>query len=111
MESILQGLIVASISGLTFIAYKHPKAFKMFEYPLYFLLIVSFFVFFTYEISYLRGYWDGKNEEEIINSPIWHYLLFSLAGLYIRFLAAFDLIFENQKHDDPKEPQEDETKH
>lgn len=66
MEGFLYTVAMASISGLTFIAYKHPKAFyKMFSY----ILSVSFLAYsmiMTWNIagSYLRAKLSEQLTEE-----------------------------------------------
>ena len=103
-EAIASGLIVAAVGGITFIAYKHPKAYKTMELPsqsfkfgvfvVVLMLVWNFGVNETHE-RLLSSLADGKQEaakaaiEKLKLSyayMVWVATMFVGAWLYFVFL-------------------------
>jgi hypothetical protein len=56
IETIISGILLASISGVTFLAYKHPKGY----FRLYWFLMPATAIAFAWVISNDRGLFDAK---------------------------------------------------
>ena len=42
MEALIPGLIIAAVSGVTFVAYKHPSAYQRITIPIRLILLLAF---------------------------------------------------------------------
>lgn len=56
IETIISGILLASISGVTFLAYKHPKGYSR----LYWFLMPVTTIAFAWVFSHDRGLFDAK---------------------------------------------------
>lgn len=107
----LGGLALAALSGLTFLAYKHPKAFEKLFKAIMLLIIVTFLMAISWNISsdvaiqtIIKLLPDDKHEEafQLANSMTLHswkfYVGYAVIYFYIIFLRFFlpDLLREDQ---------------
>jgi TRAP-type C4-dicarboxylate transport system permease small subunit len=56
LETVIAGLILAAVSGLTFLAYKHPKGYRWLSDILIVVLVVVCALFYAYRIGFSNGY-------------------------------------------------------
>jgi len=118
LESIISPLIIAIISALTFVAYKHPTAYKKLLLPILIICIVLDLVFTTWEISIsvisskllpLIGREKITEAEliidkhQIFDNPMYLSIIFILIVAFLFILNSFPHLFgKNDKEDDPE---------
>lgn len=59
LQTIIAGLILAAVSGLTYLAYKHPKGYDLIFNYLFTVTVVVFLLYGTYKTGYAEGYSNG----------------------------------------------------
>jgi hypothetical protein len=118
LNTIAASLILAAITGLTFLAYKHPKAYSRIALFFLFPLIVLAMVFmFGFDLGMMSGYdaatpfMDVYKRLEALSASSSNRLmtprnalLVFLCGAYLSFLLALPFILEEKKDDKPKDP-------
>lgn len=118
-DAIFSTIIMAAISSLAFIAYKHPKGYARMYVPLMFIAFVSLVVWWAYSIGYFTGFSDSSvgylklNQTAILKSPereqspFWVWVLPSAFMFYLIVLKLLPLILdlpsEDKKEDKPKD--------
>lgn len=113
--AIVSGLLVALITGITFLAYKHPTAFSRLYWPLFFVLLSA---------SIGIGAWNGSITETLavlkdfippaqlqaatlktqeLKLASWYSWVFPIAVIYLVFLLWLPhLLSEDKKKEKPK---------
>jgi hypothetical protein len=120
-DTIISAIVMAAISGLTFIAYKHPKGYARMHYPVMITFGAVWVLYATYSIGYVYGFGDAAsaflklNPSAYLHSPereshsptLWIFLLPVLFIGYLSFLRALPYILglpsNNKKEHDPKD--------
>lgn len=115
MESaVISSLIVAFVTGITFLAYKHPIAFKRMYFPIFvvLLLIVVGFSAWNFAISITLAslkefippeqFQAATLKAHALDAPSWYSLAFSGMVVYLVFLLWLPNIIEDEKKDKPK---------
>ena len=114
METLVSGLILAALSGLTFLAYRHPEAYEKIYVP----FVLAYGVIFigtvgwnfgvlktTYAVLDEIGYNfldDAEKAKERLLLPEWLWLVLIGLYLYMTFLATLPKITGAQKPPDPQ---------
>ena len=96
IEAIVSGLVVAAVSGLTFLSYKHHDGYKIISdglKKLYWYVLIGVF---CYHIGFTKGKYADEGQIEAFS--IW-WALGSLIGLLI-FLGFLDLLPELTRRKD-----------
>ena len=108
-KTLFASLILALISGLTFLAYKHPIAFKRLFWPLFFLITAAFFVATAWNgavssvLSALSEFIPPTQLQAAslkaheLDFPSWHTLAFLCSGLYMSFLLWLPILLAEDK--------------
>jgi hypothetical protein len=109
VEKVITGLIVAAISGLTFIAYKHPRAYgrlhlTLSTITLYITLSMVAWNVSTFTVAYVvkESKVAGDKTTETINvilsvaAPHWWFLISVGVTLYLWFLYSFRWWLEDE---------------
>lgn len=68
-QSLLSGLIVAAVTGLTIIAYRNPTAYRRMYPPLRYTLYAVLAAWFFYNIGLTTGYAEATIDVMKLNSP------------------------------------------
>lgn len=79
IETIVGGLVLAAISGLAWLAYKHPRGYRTIKSSLE--VIVGFVV------AWLSGYFAGFIEGHDSESGDMPFSLLSIAAVYLAIMA------------------------
>lgn len=124
MEHFAGGVALAAITGITYVAYKHPKEFGRLYLYISAIMLICIVIMATWNISIsytIRTIYDsGKLDSEhklIIHDitdvemiPLWAFVLFTPIGLYLMFLTT--LPYWLLKNDTPqqKRDQKDDDK-
>jgi hypothetical protein len=110
MEAIVTGLVLASVSGLTFLAYKHPIAYRKLYFALRFPFLMMFFGVVLWDISAMRALstllplvvpeqakqaHDAVGSQQLMN--FWRFLFFMFAMAYLEFLQWFPELLQENK--------------
>lgn len=98
IATIVTSLAVAFITGVTFLAYKHPKAFKRLYWPLCFLITCAFLATSVWNsaisavLSTLKDFIPASHLQTAMQKaheldlPAWYLLVFFASIIYIVFL-------------------------
>lgn len=62
IETIVSGLIVAAVSGLTFLSYKHHEGYVLLTKPLRLALCAAFIAVLFYSIGFTNGKYSKDGE-------------------------------------------------
>jgi len=97
---------LAAVSGLTFIAYKHPLGYRKIYVPLIASVWAAWFVYMIYSLGQTTGFYDALQRTREMNKgasiltpsresdPLWLFLVpLAIAG-YLSFLRALPSILE-----------------
>ncbi|HEY5505551.1 MAG TPA: hypothetical protein VIK28_10380 [Sedimentisphaerales bacterium] len=89
IEAIVSGLVLASVSGLAFLSYKHHGGYKLLSRPLKWVWLAAFVGF----NGYIIGFSDGKysNGKPMLFSFGW--VLAGFAGFWL-FIGLLDFLPE-----------------
>ena len=103
-DTLISAIIMAVISSLAFIAYKHPTGYRKMYGPLCVLDVVIMFVCCAYSVGYENGFFDSsshhpKNHDLI---PAWAWIGLLVFVVYLAFLLFVPYIL-NLPIKDPKE--------
>ena len=119
LETVAAGLILAAVSGITYLAYKHPPAFRKLMFLLIPLLLATHVIIATWAMGISRAYvklyplidhskWNEA--DAVINSitPSWTLtgVIFLSCYAYLGFLAVLPLLINEKKeaeHDERPE--------
>ena len=101
MDKLITGLILAAVSGITFLAYRHPKAYDKLFQPLMFSSLGLFIAFSSYSLGWSAGH-TSKEADVFPFSFEWIYVGYAVSYIYFKFLAMLPQILE----DDPKKKKE-----
>jgi hypothetical protein len=105
IETIAAGLIVATVSGLTFVAYKHPRGYQKLYLPLIGVLAGYWLLHMAYSFGVMNGFYDALggvralNKElvqtpSLIPDPWWMDALPMIAVGYLAFLRSLPSILD-----------------
>ena len=117
VETVLSGLAIAAIAGVTVIAYRHPKGFEKLYVPLCLVISGTVIVFLSWNFSNhtaqiaissisIESFYELRDKIEAKAFPMW--ILAALIGssLYLSFLLYLPNILNEddpEKQDDPKD--------
>jgi amino acid transporter len=97
-QTIIGGLAVAAITGLSIIAYRHPAAYARIYRPLVCMLVGAWVVWFIYGIGFDSGFGNAVlttmklNSGSLIKTPsrdlpsFWLYMVPAIVYAYLSFL-------------------------
>ena len=118
-DTLIAAIVMAAISSLAFIAYKHPKGYARMFWPIWFVTFGCWACWMVYQIAYTVGFSDAAlgylrlNREVHLKEPthddvsLWAWMLPSVFMLYLVFLyflpRILDLPVDDRKEDDPKD--------
>jgi ABC-type polysaccharide/polyol phosphate export permease len=121
-DTIISAMVMAAISGLTFIAYKHPKGYTRIYFPVMICGIAVFLLYATFCVGYIHGFSDSsigylKLNPPAIHSPvseigsptIWDFLIPVLFVGYLTFLQVLPSILDLPTKDDDKDKPKDKV--
>ena len=102
MDKLITGLILAAISGITFLAYKHPKAYDKLFQPLMFSSLGLFIALSSYWLGWSAGH-TSTDHDAFPFSFVWIYVGYAASYIYFKFLAMLPQILEDKpkKKDEP----------
>ena len=116
MESAaISGLIVAFITGITFLAYKHPVAFKRLYFPVFVVLLLVGVGFGAWNaaisatLAALKNFIQTEQfqaatlKAHTLDSPLWYSWAFMGMVAYLVFLLWLPNIIEDEKKNKPKD--------
>jgi hypothetical protein len=97
LDNLIPAIVVAAISGLTFIAYKHPNGYGRIYMPLMYSAFGIFLVCGIFHTGYLLGFGDASvsylklnkiplNIPETPSNPYWILIAFCIFVVYLSFL-------------------------
>ncbi|WP_077444396.1 hypothetical protein [Rhodanobacter sp. C05] len=93
LESIVSGLIVAAISGLAFLGYKHPEGYKQISKPLKYVCWAVLIAANVYAMGFTAGkYSDGKDMSFSLG---WVTLGFMAFWIFLGFLELLPIILKS----------------
>ncbi|SRR6266446_4505551 len=114
LETVAAGLILAAVSGITYLAYKHPPAFRKLFYPMLGLIIAPQIILGAWALGVSHSYatiyrfidrtkWNEA--DAAINSITpreWLVSLVLFGSLaYLAFLRALPLLIHEKKEAEP----------
>jgi hypothetical protein len=117
-EGLLAALVVAAISGITFIAYKHPTGYKRLYIPLIVIVIVTQTLCVAFDLGKISGFSDtliqfySRNPKlsfqspERPPSPVWVYIAPPAIVIYLLFLNILPILLVDDRQ---KKPTQDTT--
>jgi hypothetical protein len=117
LETITAGLVLAAVSGITYLAYKHPAAYGKIYWPLSALNLIIF----TIIASYMLGVQHASTQlvtlvdaskltqlQEAMNRLMYRWWVvagaYFGATLYLTFLSFLPKLLEQEKKESPDEP-------
>ena len=116
MESaVISGLIVALVTGITFLAYKHPIAFKRLYFPIFGVLLlvgigfgawnaaISFTLIALKDIIPPEQFQAATLKAHALDAPTWYSWAFMGMVAYLMFLLWLPNIIEDENKDKPKD--------
>ncbi len=116
ITTLVTSLAVAFITGLTFLAYKHPIAFKRLYWPVCFLITSAFLAVSIWNsaiatvLSALKDFIpvanlpDATLKAHELDFPAWHSLVFFASVIYIVFLLWLpNLLTDDSDKEKPKD--------
>ena len=119
IEAVLSSLIVATVTGLTFVAYKHPSGYRRIHTPIIIVCGVITVGYMLYSIGHTIGFYEATrrtgelNKGQLIHTPykdnsqFWVGLIPLVVTGYMSFLRALPSILDlpepnkNRKPNDP----------
>jgi TRAP-type C4-dicarboxylate transport system permease small subunit len=117
LETITAGLLLASVSGITYLAYKHPRAYRKIALPLSTLiLLIQFMVMmwsFGVQATHLKlmpliesSKWNQAQEAVDGILPRWWLVALVCLGAttYLLLLYWLPKLLDQEKKDSPDEP-------
>ncbi len=116
MESaVISSLIVAFVTGITFLAYKHPIAFKRLYFPIFGVLLLIGVGFGAWNsaisitLAALKDFIPPEQfqaatlKAHALDAPTWYSWAFMGMVAYLVFLLWLPNIIEDEKKDKPKD--------
>jgi hypothetical protein len=108
IPSIVAGLVVAFVSGLTFVAYKHPAGYRKLHIPLIASAWGVFIIHMIYYFGETQGFYqalDGVrelNKDKAVffqtpshaSDPIWWFIIPMSFVAYVTFLRALPSLLD-----------------
>jgi|GEM_PF-877900 cytochrome bd-type quinol oxidase subunit 2 len=95
IETIVGGLFVAAVSGLSFLAYKHPKGYSKIGSVTYLFISVCFLIYVVWVFGYQQGFYDGKLAETASAKPEYPVEPFPWLVLAILIILAYLKLLQN----------------
>lgn len=107
--AVISSLIVAFITGITFLAYKHPVAFKRLYFPIFVVLLVlgvgfgSWNAAISAALTALKEFIPSDQFQAAtlkvhgMDAPTWYLWAFMAATIYLGFLLWLPNILEEDK--------------
>jgi len=90
IETTVSALIVATLSGLAFLAYKHHEGFKLIVTPLVIADFIAYAAFQSYKIGYSNGVYATEIEKVAFSNDttmLWAAGIFATFYIYIMILT------------------------
>ena len=99
IEAIVSGLIVATVSGLTFLSYKHHEGYVLLAKPLKLALYAAWIAFFFYTIGFTNGKYSKEGGMSF--SFGWVTIGFITLGVFIGILDSLPILTKknSKKHE------------
>jgi hypothetical protein len=109
MDKVIPALIVAAISSLTFVAYKHPKAYQKIFNPLAICFLITFIAVNAWNLSNTLTYSalieyievgkikDAKTAMENYQIPYWEMWMLLGSYFYLFFLTFLPRLLDEDK--------------
>ena len=105
IQTLLSSLIVAMVTGLTIIAYKHPAGYRKLYSPINIACGLVTFGYASYSIGHTLGFYEALSGVLALNkspfispkdesAPFWWILIPVLASAYMLFLKSLPLILD-----------------
>lgn len=121
-DTLIPAIIMAIISSLAFIAYKHPKGYSDIHYVLVFGLIIIWAIWGAYIVGYSQGQINYMHVFIKINGDLsyklpgeddpftsWFYILPPSIFVYLQILKILPKILHLPMEDDKKDDPENRT--
>jgi len=110
LETIVCGLVLAAVSALSIIAYKHPRGYRKIEPVIVFGISIIYLVYIIWVLGYVQGFYAGKSIEGEFASPDypidpfpWLLIIVLIIQAYLIFLKKLPDILEINKDEEKKE--------
>jgi TRAP-type C4-dicarboxylate transport system permease small subunit len=117
LETITAGLLLAAVSGVGYLAYKHPAAYRKIYWPLTTLALIIFTIIGSWMIGLQQGYTQVipliepsklPQVQEAITRGMdrWWIVTAAYFGatLYLLLLSYLPTLLEQEKKENPEEP-------
>jgi hypothetical protein len=107
-QTIIGGLAVAAITGLSAIAYRHPAAYARIYTPLVCVFVGAWVVWFIYGMAFASGFSSAVlatmklNPDTVIETPsrgtlsFWSYMVPAVVYAYISFLKLLPYLLREE---------------
>jgi TRAP-type C4-dicarboxylate transport system permease small subunit len=116
-DRLIAAIATAILSGITFIAYKHPDGYRRMFWPIVISLWACSGLWAAYSIGQTVGRWDARLEFLKLNptsqmptattiSPLWMWMLPGVVVGYLLFLRFLPDILHSPKNGKDKKPKE-----
>lgn len=117
LANLVTGLILAGISALGYIAYKHPSGYKKIEDILGIANSIIFSIYIISMAGYTVGFYDGQKAGKELLAPTyplglgWAFLIAAIFYAYLFFLRRLpDILKETSTERKPKPSNKKEGK-
>jgi len=114
-KAFITSIIIAFISGLTFLAYKHPGAFRRLYWPIFFVIFASSIWVWVWNgaintvLSALKDFiapaqfQAASLKAHELDFPSWYWWILTISVIYMMFLLWLpDLIADDKNKEKPK---------
>ena len=95
IETIVGGLIIAAVSGLSFIAYKHPKGYSKIGSVTYLFISASFLIYVVWVAGYQKGFYDGIQAKDAFAKPEFPIEPFPWLVIAVFIILAYLMLLQN----------------
>jgi len=114
-QGVFGSLIIAALTGITILAYKHPAGYGKIYYPIVGAIGVAWLVWFVYGIAYTSGFGDAIVETMKLNTPKliktpsngstpwWYFFIPAALYIYLSFLRILPHLLTDEQQEDSKE--------
>jgi hypothetical protein len=117
LDTLIPAIIMAAVSGLAFIAYKHPSGYGRIYIPLMYSAFGVFLIIGAFHTGYLLGFGDATvsyiklnkiplNSPETPSNPYWILVTLGIFSAYLCFLRVLpDILGLSSKKGKEDEPE------
>jgi FtsH-binding integral membrane protein len=100
LQTIISGLILAAVSGLAFLAYKHPKEYKKLSTILIWATFGIIMLFDVFMCGYITGVFCGSIEDNHSSWMIWVAVIGAITVVFLKCLTLLGLLAKADRKDD-----------